>query len=207
MGNLGLDEQRLQEAFSSSWNEYAPAEGQVFQKVTTSLLENRILNFSYTSPKEQTLTVRTVEPHHLQHYMGSWTMIGFCRLRVDWRRFMLSRMTDLALTNEMFRPQTKEVWANQVAGGFGIFQGGELKKVTLRFNKFRSAWIREQIWHPQQTLIERPDGSLDLSFPVCEFHEVKMKILQFGGDVEVLEPPELRDGISEEVNKLKSLYC
>lgn len=206
MGDLGLDEKWLEEAFSATWNEYAPAEGQVFQRVTKALLESRVLEFSYTSPREKQPTVRSVEPHHLQHYMGSWTMIGFCRLRNGWRRFMLSRMTELVPTNEMFKPRPKSEWADQVGGGFGIFQGSKLIPVTLRFNPFRAAWIKEQVWHPKQTIKVRPDGRLDLTFPVCEFHEVKMKILQFGGDVEVLEPFELRYEISEEIEKMKNVY-
>lgn len=206
MGDLGLDEKRLEEAFSATWNEYAPAEGQVFQKVTKSLLESRVLEFSYTSPMERQPTIRSVEPHHLQHYMGSWTMIGFCRLRNGWRRFMLSRMTELALTKETFKPQPKSEWADRVGGGFGIFQGSKLIPVTLRFNPFRAAWIKEQVWHPEQTAKVQPDGSLDLTFPVCEFHEVRMRILQFGGDVEVLEPQKLRDDIMEEIGKMGTIY-
>jgi predicted DNA-binding transcriptional regulator YafY len=206
MGDLGLDERRMKEAFSATWNEYAPTEGAVFQKVTQALLENRVLELSYTSPTEKLSTLRSVEPHHLQHYMGSWTMIGFCRLRNGWRRFMLSRMTELSLTNETFKPHLKSEWANQVGGGFGIFQGSKLKQVMLRFSPFRAAWIKEQVWHPQQTRTEQPDGSLDLTFPVCEYHEVKMKILQFGGDVEVLEPLELRDEVREEIEKMGEVY-
>ncbi len=206
MGDLGLDEERMKEVFSATWNEYAPAEGVVFQKVTKALLESRVLEFSYTSPRDQQTIQRTVEPHHLQHYMGSWTMIGFCRLRKDWRKFMLSRMTELTLSSELFKSQPKSAWQNQLEGGFGIFQGGELTPVKLRFNPFRAAWIREQIWHPQQTITELADGSLDMSFPVYKFHEVKMKILQFGGDVKVLEPLELRDEISEEIEKMGRIY-
>lgn len=206
MGDMGLDEQRLQETFSASWNEFVPTDGRVFQIASKALLEGRILNFSYTSPREQEPTERIVEPHHLQHYMGAWTMIGYCRLRNGWRRFMLSRMSGLSLAKEAFKPRPQAEWAKQVTGGFGIFQGGELKWLKLRFNPFRAAWIREQVWHSQQTQTEHPDGSLDLSFPVCEFHEVKMKILQFGGDVEVLEPPELRDKVREEIEKMKAVY-
>lgn len=206
MGDLGLDEKRLEEAFSATWNEYAPAEGQVFQRVTKALLESRILEFSYTSPREKQPTVRLVEPHHLQHYMGSWTMIGYCHLRNSWRRFMLSRMTELVPTKKIFKPRPKSEWADQVGGGFGIFQGSKLIPVTLRFNPFRAAWIKEQVWHPKQTVKVQPDGSLDLTFPVCEFYEVKMRILQFGGDVEVLEPQKLRDDIREDIEKMGAIY-
>jgi predicted DNA-binding transcriptional regulator YafY len=206
MGNLGLDEQRMKEAFSATWNEYAPAKGLVFQQVAKALLENRVLEFSYTTPKDQQTNLRTVEPHHLQHYMGSWTMIGFCRLRNDWRKFMLSRMAELTVTTEIFKPQPRSAWQDQLEGGFGIFQGGKLTTVKLRFNPFRAAWIREQIWHPQQTIMELPDGSLDMTLPVYKFHEIRMKILQFGGDVEVMEPRELRDEIKSEIEMMGRIY-
>lgn len=206
LGDKGLNEQRLQEVFSASWNEFVPTDGRVFQIVIKALLEGRILNFSYSSPKEQEPTERIVEPHHLQHYMGTWTMIGYCRLRSGWRRFMLSRMSGLVLTKESFTQRPHSEWKNQVTGGFGIFQGGELKWLTLRFNPFRAAWIKEQVWHPQQTQTVRADGSLDMTLPVCEFHEIKMKILQFGEDVEVLEPAELRDEIRAEIEKMKLIY-
>jgi predicted DNA-binding transcriptional regulator YafY len=116
-------------------------------------------------------------------------------------------MKDVAIRAESFMPKPKAQWENQLEGGFGIFQGKEPKHVTLKFNAFRAPWIREQIWHPDQKLEEVGDGSVTLAFPVCHFPEVKMKILQFGADVEVLEPTELREEIGEEIQNMKCLYA
>jgi len=41
-GVSGVTEKRFREAFSSSWNEYAPAQGQIFRKVMKALIENRL---------------------------------------------------------------------------------------------------------------------------------------------------------------------
>ena len=62
------------------------------------------------------------------------------------------------------------------------------------------------MWHPAQTTKELPDGGLDLSFPVADFREVKLKILQFGADVEVVEPKELREEVKNEIKKMKKIY-
>lgn len=205
-GQLGLSQERINEAFSASWNEFAPAKGAVFQLVLQALIENRLLEFIYTSPRDQTPTKRSVEPHHLQHYMGSWGMIGFCHLRKEWRKFMLSRITAVKLLSSGFTPKPREEWLNQLEGGFGIFQGKEPKRVALKFNAFRAPWIREQIWHQHQELQEEADGGVTLIFPASHFHEVKMKVLQFGADVEVLEPTELRDEVRDEIKKMNGLY-
>jgi predicted DNA-binding transcriptional regulator YafY len=66
--------------------------------------------------------------------------------------------------------------------------------------------VREQLWHPTQELRATPEGGVDLTFPVADFREVKMMILQFGGDVEVLTPEALRDEIGAEVARMREVY-
>jgi predicted DNA-binding transcriptional regulator YafY len=53
---------------------------------------------------------------------------------------------------------------------------------------------------------EQPDGSLVLRIPVSDFREVKLRILQYGADVEVIAPAELRQEIAEEIGLMVKLY-
>ena len=76
----------------------------------------------------------------------------------------------------------------------------------MRFTPFRARWIREQFWHPEQTIRPLEDGGLELEFPVADFREVKMKILQFGADVEVIKPAGLREIVKEEINRMARVY-
>ena len=71
--------------------------GLFFQAAMRALLESQLLTFSYLSPKEPEPTLREIEPHHLQHYMGNWILVGYCHLRQDWRKFKLSRMVDVSV--------------------------------------------------------------------------------------------------------------
>lgn len=205
-GLIGFDHEKLDELFSSAWHEYAPAQGSVFQLVMRALIDSQPLEFSYTSPQSPEITKRVVEPHHLQHYMGSWILIAFCRLRKRWRKFMLSRMADIQIVEKYFTPRSKLQWQKHLEGGFGIFQGGEKVQVVLRFNSFRASWIKEQVWHVDQKLKDTSGGGVLLSFPACSLHEVKMKVLQFGADVEVIEPEDLRESITEEIAKIRNFY-
>jgi predicted DNA-binding transcriptional regulator YafY len=206
MDKSDFSEKRFKNTFSAVWNGHSPAQADIFRTVLEALLRNRLLECGYSSPGTARTTERKIEPHHLQHYMGSWVLIGYCHLRRDWRKFFLSRMSDPLLIGETFEPRTKEEWEPMLQSSFGIFQGGKDVPVTLRFNPFRARWIREQMWHPAQALKELPDGGLELSFPVVDFREVKLKILQFGADVEVVEPKELREGVKEEIQKMVKIY-
>jgi predicted DNA-binding transcriptional regulator YafY len=205
--DIGLTAERLDQAFSAQWTAFSPTPAETFRKVVDALLKNRLLTFDYCSPQQPKLsTRRQVEPHHLQHYMGSWVLLGRCRERQDWRKFFLSRISSLKVEKELFSSLPPDVWQKQLEGGFGIFQGGELVSVKLCFSAARAPWISEQHWHPHQIFEDFPDGSLTLSFPVADFREIKMKILQFGADVEVLGPQELRDEVAREIRVMGEIY-
>ena len=204
---LGLNVAHLEEAFSASWHGYSPAPEEAFAKVAKALIERRIIEIDYYSPGSCAFTRRRVEPHHLQHYMASWVLIAWCRLRRDWRKFYLSRIDCLEVLPETFQPRPRDEWEHQLEDSFGIFQGPSSVPVTLRFNSFRSRWVREQLWHPAQNVRETEDGGIEITFPVADFREVKMMILQFGADVQVISPAALRDEIAAEVARMRDMYC
>jgi len=204
-GHPGLTETAMDECFSAVWNAYSPAQSEIFQKTADALLCGRPLEFTYRSPTGRR-TRRIVEPHHLQHYMASWVLIAWCRVRNDWRKFYLARITDISVLNEPFEKKPASVWNHLLEGGFGIFQGKDLVEVTLRFTPFRAGWIREQTWHPDQKVRNLADGSLEMTLPVADFREIRMRILQFGADVEVIGPAELREEMAGEALRLSALY-
>ena len=206
MGQIGFTQDKLRNAFSAVWNGYSPSQASSFRVVLNALLQNRLLTCSYASPASRQKTERTIAPHHLQHYMGSWVLIGWCHLKEDWRKFFLSRMSDPAMSDESFNPRPKKEWEPLIHTSFGIFQGGKPIPIILQFNPFRAQWIREQVWHPEQKMETLPDGRLRLVLPVTDFREVKLKVLQFGADVEVIEPEELRKEIREEIKKMTKIY-
>jgi predicted DNA-binding transcriptional regulator YafY len=206
MGDFGLSEERMSEAFSATWNGYAPAQADVFRQIAEALLQQRLLRFTYHSPLSNEPTHRSVEPHHLQHYNGSWLLIAYSHERKSWRKFALSRISALQRQADTFPLRPRSEWQDQLEGGFGLIQGPQLFTVTLRFTPFRAGWIREQIWHPDQSMTTHPDGSLDLSFPAADLREVKLRVLQFGAEVEVIEPLELREVVREEAARMVRLY-
>lgn len=205
-GKLGLDEQRLNEAFSAIWNGYSPADGKTFQTLATALLLYRRVAFRYYSPARDQWNDRAADPYHLQHYNGSWMLLAWCHLRERWSKFNLSRIETLRLTEVNFVPVPNEQWRPQVQGAFGIFQDGELQTVTLRFSPFRARWISRELWHPQQATWTEPDGSLYMRLEVADFREIKLRIMQYGADVEVLEPADLHAEILAEIGRMVDLY-
>jgi predicted DNA-binding transcriptional regulator YafY len=115
-------------------------------------------------------------------------------------------MSALATPDQPFEPRPENAWRPLLQNAFGLFHGDETIPVTLRFSPFRARWIREQHWHPFQVLTELPGGGLELTLPAADFREIKMKILQFGADCEVITPQALREEIQVEIAKMAGMY-
>ena len=203
---VGFTEEFIDQVFSATWHSYSPDQAETFQLLVEALLNRQSVFLRYRSPQDDATTCRTVHPHHLQHYMGSWVLLAWCTLRNQWRRFYLARMEAPALTSEAFPLRPAEEWQHLLNGAFGIFQAAETFPVTLRFTPDQARWIREQHWHPKQEMVFEGDGSLRLSLPMADLREIKQKVLQFGAGVEVLEPLQLRREIREEIAAMQKKY-
>jgi predicted DNA-binding transcriptional regulator YafY len=68
--------------------------------------------------------------------------------------------------------------------------------VVLRFVPSVADRVAETIWHPSQAIERQGDGSLLWRATVAGTIEVRLWILSWGDEVEVLEPPILRDDVA-----------
>jgi predicted DNA-binding transcriptional regulator YafY len=66
-----------------------------------AVAEKRVIAIRYQTNNEE-ITDRQVEPVGLWYYGNQWHLIGWCRLRNDYRDFRVSRMLRLQLKDEVF---------------------------------------------------------------------------------------------------------
>jgi len=185
---------------------YVPPPEEIFKAVFEGCLKRKCVEFSYYSPQRDERTRRKVEPYHLFNYMGTWHLVGYCRLRKGIRDFNLARITDVLILDEIFKLKNNFNVHSYFKSAFGLFKSSTMRNVTLRFTPEKARWVQEQIWHQDQKKRTLADGSLELSFPVADFAEITMEILKHGAGVEVISPASLRTRIQEEAAKICSLY-
>lgn len=111
--------------------------------------------------------------------------------------FHLARIRDLDVLEQTFDCRQTDV-DDFLSGSFGIFKGEPVYNVKILFTDMAAEVVRDQVWHKNQVMEETGDG-LVLSIPAADLTEIRMKILQYGWRARVLEPPELRAEIAEEV--------
>ncbi|MFZ1814021.1 MAG: YafY family protein [Rhizobiaceae bacterium] len=78
-----------------------PAERANLDLIDTAIKDRKLLVIDY-SDASQVATVRTVEPLGLFYWGRVWTLVGWCRLRSDFRMFRLDRIEKLTCSPDGF---------------------------------------------------------------------------------------------------------
>ena len=66
--------------------------------------------------------------------------------------------------------------------------------------------MEEATWHASQRVQREDDGSLTWRATVAGTIEIRLWILSWGDDVEVLEPPELRTDVTATMGRALARY-
>jgi proteasome accessory factor B len=78
--------------------------------------------------------------------------------------------------------------------------------VRLRFAPSVAARVREATWHPTQVVEEAADGSLVWRARVAGTVEIRLWILSWGDEVEVLAPEALREDVASTLRRALGQY-
>ena len=183
----------------------AKVDASLFTQVQQAALEKRVLEFEYCAASNQEATTRQVEPYFLYGHEGCWYLVGWCRLRQDWRTFSLDRIRSFKMLLEHFKEQDGFNADTYFANGLGL-GCGEPEKVVLHFSPRRAPWLQGRSKHASQTQRILEDGSLEITMNVCCNWEMLQWVLSFGGDVEVLAPETLRRSVMDEATAMRRVY-
>jgi predicted DNA-binding transcriptional regulator YafY len=196
----------IEDLFSVEIPEHTITPEKIFKQVVHACIKRLRLRFTYYSPSKDEVTNRTVDPYHLLNYCGTWHLIAYCHLREKIRDFVLARMKDVTVLDEEFVLDPLFDLKEYLGSAFGIFKGTTTEWVVLKFSPRRARWVKHQLWHSEQQVKENSDGSVIISFPVADLREVKMEVLKYGAEVEVIEPLRLKEEILKEAKAIVDIY-
>lgn len=183
-----------------------PVQKQKFDVLQLAIGEERQVKIQYYAQHRNEVKDRTVDPYKIHCHNGNWYLIAHCHSRNETRIFALNRILSIELIDDYFDKPTDFSTDDFLKDSFNIIRGGETYHVVLKFSPYQARWIRERQWHHSQKLTDLEDGSLIIAMDVQGLDEVKRWIMQYGGEVEVLEPMILKDEIIKELDKMKNIY-
>lgn len=183
----------------------------VFRTLTEAWARGRVVEIAYdTAAYDPSRGVRrarvrpyAIEPSALTHALY---LIGFDEERDGQRTFKLERIRDASLTADSFDPTEGAGTAALLARGWDVIADQPLETVVIRFSAEVARRVAETRWHASQVLEPQADGSLVWRGRVAGLHEIQVWVLGWGVDAEVLEPPELRANVADQLRAAASRY-
>jgi predicted DNA-binding transcriptional regulator YafY len=147
-------------------------------------------------------TERTVEPMTLVFKWRSWYLFAFCKLRMDFRLFKISRIRDPEILAKAFIPRMADL--DSCLRGINTKAGIKTVSLLLKFDS-RTASVAADVF--ADDVHERfDDGTLIVKTEMPEDGWLYGFLLSFGSFLEVLEPASLRKVLKEEGDKISAIY-
>ena len=172
-----------------------PCNASFFQTLAGALLARRQLDICYQARSSLQTTRRIVSPQRLVHYRDNWYLDAWCHTRQALRSFAVDAIESAKRLDMPSLEIDEAELDRQLAAGYGIFAGSDVRWARLRFSSQRARWVALENWHPDQEGQWLSDGSYELRLPYSAEPELLMDILKYGPDCEVVEPIELRQRV------------
>jgi len=182
------------------WIEVEYPDPSIFDVIIEAIVKKYQLEIIYQS-LQMKKTTRIIEPLKLINYQGRWYLLAWCMLRQDYRIFHLARILQSGLGEKA--TITDRALPEELNHSFGIFKGSPLYDAEILFTGYAANLIRNQFWHKDQKIKKTKEGII-LKLPVRDDREIIMKIMQYGSQAKVLQPPQLKEKIEEEIQKMYS---
>jgi predicted DNA-binding transcriptional regulator YafY len=159
-----------------------------------------VVEFEYID-SEGKRSSRAVEPYSLVLKGQKWYMYAWCSIRQDFRLFRLSRIRELTVSDRHYEP--RKVSMGQLTYEDQWKTPENMISLELVFEKELESLVEE--WFVGE-VDKQENGKLLAKVMLPENNWLYGFILSFGPGVEVINPPHLRDIITELAKKTYEKY-
>jgi proteasome accessory factor B len=183
----------------------------VFRVLAEAWANRRVVEIEYDAsvyepggaPRRARVHPWAIEPSALTHALY---LIGWDESRKARRTFKVERILSASLTPQTFTADGARTVALEMLRAWDVIADEDPVDVVIRFSAAVARRAAETRWHPSQELEQQPDGTLVWRGRVAGLREIRIWILGWGADAEVLEPAELRQSVADEAAHLTRLY-
>jgi predicted DNA-binding transcriptional regulator YafY len=180
--------------------------GDKFTKLITAVINSYQIEIIY-SKLDGEISQRVLKPLGLVYKRGVWYVVAEDPNKEEYRTFRVDQILRASLTNIMFEYPEGFSLAEHIGGSWGVFTNDEVQKVRLKFSSAVATRVKSLRYHrSQEVLQELPDGSVIIGLEVCGLIELKGWLLQWGPQVEVLEPESLRQEMLNTAQEIVDMY-
>lgn len=175
----------------------------------SSIKKQQVIEINY-APFNKPKSEFQFHPQHLRQYNNRWFVFGYSTDadgKLSITNVALDRIEDIQDLPLKYHYEYKD-WEEFFDEIIGVTNhpNDEETEVKLLFSESRAPYIITKPLHPSQKHKTLSNGKLEVRIQVKPNFELKSLILSFGKDVEVLEPPDIRAAITDELKTSCNVY-
>jgi proteasome accessory factor B len=193
----------------------APRDGGHRERVralTRAWANRRVVEIDYaparyspdSAPRRARVRPYLIEPSLQTHALY---LIGHDETKDALRTFKIERIREVALTPATFEPPAPGTLEAAMRRAWDIIADQPPIEVVLRFAPSVADRVRETTWHPSQRVEVEEDGALRWTVTVAGQIEIRLWILSWGDEVEVIAPDELRMDVGATLARAAARYA
>ncbi len=150
-------------------------------------------------------SVRIVEPYFIIFRGKAFYFVAWCQNRNEFRTFRIDRIIRINLLEDKFKRKSNIAPETYFEDSWQVYSG-EPVDVVIEFNSDAANVILSSTHHPNELIEKTDEGKVIYRVTTRGLEEIQRWILGFGGDVEVIEPVELRESLAEIGGELVKKY-
>jgi predicted DNA-binding transcriptional regulator YafY len=148
-----------------------------------------------------------MQPYTLLVYKKGLYLAGFSQHHQAIRTFALDGFREVEwLKGDRFDYPVDYRPEQLTEGAFGLIRG-EPTRVRILFDEKVARYVQRRQWHPTQRFRRVAAGGVEMTMEVRGTVEVVSWVLGFGDKATVVEPPELRQALTAEVERMTRAYA
>jgi predicted DNA-binding transcriptional regulator YafY len=170
--------------------------------IQRALVHKKVLKIEYYSPYNNEVTSRTVEPIGICFYSSRWHLIGYCRLRNEYRDFRIDRLKSLIMTDESYDNKHPSVI------DYFPFNHDMTKliEVVISFPIEMKLELAEQKYYFGVISEEINNNRLEMKFVATDLAYMGNWVLGFGHKADIIKPDSLKEYVIQKVKELNLKY-
>ncbi len=181
--------------------------GKTFRALIKAVLESYCIRMVYEKITGER-SDRLVEPLGMLCKRGVWYLVARNRGTEEMRIYRVDQIFALyPRERDRFEYPRGFTVESLVGDSWGVYSDDKVRRVVLKFSSEVAPRVKNLRYHRSQSIAEEcPDGSVVLEFNVCGHVELVSWILQWGHQVEVIEPEDLRKKVREMALAISERY-
>lgn len=176
----------------------------MWKNLLNALQGNLIVEFDYSGRWNTETTHRRFTPYQFLFDEGRCFVFGYDKYREAERIFSLSRIKNLAVTEERFDLPDDFDFSSRCGGGkFGVFMSGDAVQFTIDFYADARGLVKECVWADDQVITDFGDEEKTrIEFTSSQVLKVMEWILSQGENAVPIAPNWFVEDWKERVQKM-----